>query len=144
MSSDHPEVCVGAVVVHDGRLLLVRRGRGAGVGMWSIPGGRVELGESLDAAVRRELLEETGAVAVRVTPLGVVERVGAGWHFVIHDYLVQVADDVVQPGDDASAARWVRLSEVRDVDGLVPGMVDFLVARGVLPSRPSSAPLLPP
>ena len=135
-SSTHPEVCVGAVVVHDGALLLIERGRGAGVGSWSVPGGRVELGETLAEATRRELLEETGLVACDVSPIGVVERISAEWHFVIHDFLVTVEDPgSARAGDDAAAIEWVPLSEVRSRPGIVPGLVDFLAENGVLPGQ---------
>ena len=135
-SSAHPEVCVGAVVVHDGALLLIERGRGAGAGSWSIPGGRVELGESLEEATRRELLEETGLVAREVTPLGVVERISNEWHFVIHDFLVTVEDAAgARAGDDAAAIEWVPLAETRSRPGIVPGLVDFLEENGVVPGQ---------
>ena len=135
-SSAHPEVCVGAVVVHDSALLLVQRGRGAGIGSWSIPGGRVELGETLEAAARRELLEETALVARDVHPIGVVERISDEWHFVIHDFLVTVDDpQPTRAGDDAAAIAWVPLSEVRSRPGIVPGLVAFLAENGVLPGQ---------
>jgi ADP-ribose pyrophosphatase YjhB (NUDIX family) len=132
---NRPEVCVGAVVVHDGCLLLIQRGRGAGIGSWSIPGGRVEFGETLEQAAARELHEETGLLAGALRYLGHVERVSADWHFVIHDYLVDVAVESLTrlaAGDDALATRWVRLAEVPAVEGLVPGLVEFLSDRGVL------------
>ena len=135
-SSTHPEVCVGAVVVHDGTLLLIERGRGAGIGSWSIPGGRVELGETLEAAARRELLEETALVARDAHPIGVVERISDEWHFVIHDFLVTVEDpQLARAGDDAAAIEWVPLSEVRSRPGIVPGLVAFLAENGVLPGQ---------
>ncbi|MGD9702653.1 MAG: NUDIX hydrolase [Acidimicrobiia bacterium] len=133
MSSPHPELCVGAVVVHRGELLLVQRGRGAGQGSWSIPGGRVELGETLDAAVRRELREETGLEAVDVAHLGFVERIDETWHFVIHDFLVSVeGTEEANAGDDAAALAWVPLAELATRPGVVPGLVEFLADCGVL------------
>ena len=71
-----PEVCVGAIAVEEGRLLLVRRGHGPAAGEWSIPGGRVEAGELLAEAVVRELLEETGVEGVCDRMVGWVERIG--------------------------------------------------------------------
>ena len=113
MPSPRPEVCVGAVVVHRGELLLVQRGRGAGRGLWSVPGGRVEWGETLEAAVRRELFEETGLRALDVAPLGVVERIDETWHFVIHDFLATIdGTDGACAGDDAAALAWVPLGEL--------------------------------
>jgi 8-oxo-dGTP diphosphatase len=105
--------CVGAVL-HDerGRLLLVRRATEPGRGRWSLPGGRVEPGESDAAALRRELLEETG-LDVEVGPLvGSVHVDAPGGHtFDIHDYRCTVTGGVLRPGDDAAEARWVTLPE---------------------------------
>jgi ADP-ribose pyrophosphatase YjhB (NUDIX family) len=125
----HAELAVGAVVVHEGALLLVRRGRGAAVGKWSIPGGRVEFGELLHAAVAREVREETG-IDVDVGDLaGWVERRGSDpepYHYVILDFFASprgTADATA--GDDAAEVRWVPLAEVPAVD-LVDGLYDFL------------------
>jgi 8-oxo-dGTP diphosphatase len=127
-----PEVCVGAVAVAGDRLLLVRRGREPGLGLWSVPGGRVEAGESLADAVVRELAEETGVVGTCGALLGVAERLDHDHHFVILDYLV-VVDEAVPPapGTDAEEAAWVPLAEVREL-ALVPGLAEFLVEAGVL------------
>jgi ADP-ribose pyrophosphatase YjhB (NUDIX family) len=127
-----PEVCVGAVAVAGDRLLLVRRGREPGLGLWSVPGGRVEAGESLADALVRELAEETGVVGTCGALLGVAERLDHDHHFVILDYLV-VVDEAVPPapGTDADEAAWVPLAEVREL-ALVPGLAEFLVEAGVL------------
>lgn len=121
---------MGGVVVHDGRLLLVRRGRGAGIGLWSVPGGRVKWGEPLADAVVREVAEETGLAVVPSGWLGWVERIDEAHHFVIHDFLAHLADgsrpDEARAGDDASAVRWVALEELDRVEDLVPGLLDFL------------------
>jgi ADP-ribose pyrophosphatase YjhB (NUDIX family) len=130
--SDRPEVCVGAVAVAGDRLLLVRRGREPGRGLWSVPGGRVEAGESLVEAVERELLEETGVVARCGPLLGVAERRDGDHHFVILDYLVEVPEAVpLVPGTDADEAAWVPLAEVTERP-LVTGLAGFLAANGVL------------
>ena len=106
---DDPMIrCVGAVV-HDsaGRLLLVRRANEPGRGQWSLPGGRVEPGESDAYAVARELREETG-LQVRVGSLiGSVQR----GPFLIFDYAAEVIDGELTAGDDASAAAWVTRAE---------------------------------
>jgi 8-oxo-dGTP diphosphatase len=122
-----PEVCVGAVVVEDGRLLLIRRGRGPAQGDWSVPGGRVEVGELLAEAVVRELAEETGLEGVCGELIGWVERLGEDHHFVILDFGVTVLDPEAEPvaGDDASEAVWVPLHEVADLQ-LVEGLAEFL------------------
>ena len=127
-----PEVCVGAIAVDEGRLLLVRRGRGPAAGAWSVPGGRVEPGETLAEAVVRELLEETGVEGVCGRLIGWVERIGDDHHFVILDFAVDVleATDPV-PGDDAAEAAWVALEEVVDRN-LVEGLAEFLHDHGIL------------
>ena len=127
----HPEVAVGAVAVDAGELLLVRRGRPPEAGRWSVPGGRVELGEPVAAAVEREVLEETGSEVRCGAFLGWVERIGADHHFVILDFTVEVLRRRCRPGGDASEVAWVALAEVPDVE-LVSGLGDFLRARGVL------------
>jgi 8-oxo-dGTP diphosphatase len=127
-----PEVCVGAVAVDNERLLLVRRGRGMAAGLWSVPGGRVEAGETLAEAVVRELSEETGLEGVCDRFLGWVERVGDDHHFVILDFVVEVLEggDPVA-GDDAAEAQWVPLPEVADYP-LVDGLAEFLHEHGII------------
>ena len=120
-----PEICVGAVIVDTERLLLIRRGRGVGVGQWSIPGGRVEFGETLADAVRREVAEETGLDVKVGDLLGWVERIGNEHHFVIADYRASVVEGTLRPGDDASDAAWVPLTELANID-LVDGLLAFL------------------
>ncbi|HVM03174.1 MAG TPA: NUDIX domain-containing protein [Acidimicrobiales bacterium] len=127
-----PELCVGAVAVHGERLLLVRRGRGPAAGEWSVPGGRVDRGETLAEAVLRELAEETGLDGVCDELVGWVERIGAGEHYVILDFRVSVLD-AAEPvaGSDAAEAAWVPLSEVAELR-LVDGLAEFLHEHGIL------------
>ena len=130
-----PEVCVGAVAVVDDRLLLVRRGHGPAAGEWSLPGGRVEGGETLAEAVVREVAEETGLEAVCDDLVGWVERLGDGYHFVIFDFLVTVLDGpekLPQAGDDAAEAAWVPLDEVFRLR-LTEGLAEFLHEHGIVP-----------
>ena len=130
--STTPEVCVGAIAVDDERLLLVRRGRGPASGSWSVPGGRVKLGETLAEAVVRELAEETGLEGVCGALVDWVERVGPDQHFVIFDFLVEVlVPGTPRPGDDAAEAVWVPLHEVADLH-LVEGLAELLHAHGIL------------
>lgn len=127
-----PAVAVGAVAVTDRRLLLVRRGHGPGAGEWSVPGGRVEAGESLAEAVVRELVEETGLEGVCGPFLGWVERIGTDHHHVILDFRVTILDPG-EPvaGDDAVEVAWVPLADVADLR-LVAGLAEFLHDHGVI------------
>lgn len=114
---DHPLVGVGGVVIHRGRVLLIRRGGEPLKGEWSIPGGLVELGEGLEEAARRELKEETG---LDVKPLEVLEvfdrifreRGRVRYHFVIVDFACRLKSGRLRPGSDVLEARWVRREEL--------------------------------
>lgn len=127
-----PQICVGGIAIHDGALLMVRRGRGPAQGAWSVPGGRVERGEMLVEALVREVLEETGLEAVCGELVGWVERFDEGHHFVILDFEVTILD-AGQPtaGDDAAEAAWVPLSDITDLN-LVDGLAEFLHEHGIL------------
>lgn len=128
-----PQVAVGAIVIVDERLLLIRRGRGVAVGLWSLPGGVVEAGELLAEAVVRELAEETGLEGVCGPLVGVVERFIEGRHYVILDHRVTLLEPDTTPtaGDDAADVAWVPLSEVAEWP-LVDGLAEFLHDHGIL------------
>lgn len=132
MAEPRPEVCVGAIAVFDESILLIRRGRGPAQGTWSIPGGRVEAGETLAEAVVRELAEETGLDGVCESLVGWVERIGPGYHYVIMDFAVTIMTDA-EPvaGDDAAEARWVPLASVAEMS-LAEGLAEFLHDHGIL------------
>jgi len=132
-----PEVAaVGAIAIRDGKLLLVRRGRPPSAGLWSVPGGKVEPGESEFDAVRREVFEETG-LRVEVGPLaGEVVRAGIGEvTYRIRDYLVDVIDVAAgaeRAGDDADDVAWVALEELGARDP-TEGLVEALRSWSILP-----------
>ena len=127
-----PEVCVGAIAVADDQLLLVRRGGGPAAGEWSIPGGRVEAGETLAEAVVRELAEETGVEGVCDRLVGWVERIATDHHFVILDFAVTVLEPgAATAGGDAAEAAWVALDEVPHLR-LVDGLAEFLHEHGIV------------
>ena len=119
-----PKVAVGAIVLDGDRVLLVERGAPPGAGLWSVPGGKVEPGERLAAAVVREVAEETGLAVTCGALVEVVERIGADHHYVIHDHLAHLVGPATEPvaGDDVRAARWVAFADVAHLpvtDGLV-------------------------
>ncbi|MFI7452472.1 NUDIX hydrolase [Nonomuraea sp. NPDC049714] len=127
---------MGAIIFDPSRrLLVIRRGRPPGEGLWSLPGGRVEPGETDAAAVRREVLEETGLV-VRVGELaGAVDRPGLGGDmYVIRDYLATVTGGSLTAGDDAADARWCAHDDLVRLP-LTPGLLDALTLWNVLPEH---------
>jgi ADP-ribose pyrophosphatase YjhB (NUDIX family) len=133
--------CVGAVVHDaDGRLLMIRRGHAPGVGLWTLPGGRVEAGETLPSATAREVAEETGLRVDVGVEVGVVRRDAPdGRVFDIHDLRATVVGGDLRAGDDAADAAWVDASSyaAMDADGaLVPGLTDALAGWNCLPGRP--------
>ena len=112
---------------------MIRRAKDPSKGLWTVPGGRVESGEYLAEAVRREVREETGVSVDVGELLGVLEVIGDGWHYVIHDHLATVAGDPTPTAaDDASEALWVPLNEVAGLD-CTPRFVESLTGWGVLP-----------
>ena len=108
-----PVPAVGAIVFDDaGRVLLVKRGRPPGDGLWSVPGGKLEAGERLADAVVREVREETGLDVECGRLVEVVERMGDGWHYVILDYLCALRGGTLRAGGDAADARFVTRAEL--------------------------------
>jgi ADP-ribose pyrophosphatase YjhB (NUDIX family) len=127
-----PVVAVGGVAVVEGALLMVQRANPPGAGRWTVPGGRVEAGESVTAAVERELREETGLDVRCGAFLGWAESRGEGYHFVILDFEVSLSGRAEpKAGGDATATAWVPLMEVARLP-LVDGLQDFLAEHGVL------------
>ncbi|OZM75169.1 NUDIX hydrolase [Amycolatopsis antarctica] len=125
--------CVGGLV-HDtgGRLLLIRRGHAPSAGLWSVPGGRVEDGESDAAAVVREVAEETGLTVRAGAFVGTVLR----GKYEIFDYACALTGGTLTPGDDAADARWVDAAGFAALDEageLVPLLTETLAGWDVLP-----------
>jgi ADP-ribose pyrophosphatase YjhB (NUDIX family) len=111
-----PLVGVGAVVVHQGRVLLVQRGSEPLKGHWTLPGGLLEVGEALTAGVMREVLEETGLAIEPVELIELLDRIHREgdrirYHYVIADYLCRVTGGELRAGSDAAAVRWVERAE---------------------------------
>jgi len=115
---NRPLVGVGALIFRRDRILLAQRGKDPLKGWWSLPGGALELGESLQDAVCREVLEETGLEVEPVKLFEVFERImrdDAGapeYHYVLVDYVCRVTGGKLFPGDDVSAVDWVRRADL--------------------------------
>jgi 8-oxo-dGTP diphosphatase len=113
-----PIVGVGGIVVEDGRVLLVKRAHPPLAGEWTLPGGGVEVGETLAAAVAREVLEETGLTIAVGALVDVVDRIHLDadrrveYHFVIADYVCTVVGGTLAADTDAADARWVTEAEL--------------------------------
>ena len=126
--------CVGAIIQDAaGRLLLIRRGHDPEAGSWSLPGGRVEPGESDAQALVREIGEETGLIVWPGPLVGAVDRPGPGGSVLeIRDYAATVTGGTLAAGDDAADARWVAAADVARLV-LTTGLAEALTAWGVLP-----------
>ena len=117
---EQPVVGVGAVIVHAKKIVLIKRGNEPSKGKWTIPGGLVELGESVEEAVIREAKEETCLDVEEPQLIDVVGNVDLDeddkvkYHYVIIDYLVHVKSGNIQEASDAAELRWVPLEEVED------------------------------
>jgi ADP-ribose pyrophosphatase YjhB (NUDIX family) len=121
MKREYPErplVGVGAVIVEGGRVALVRRGAEPMAGEWSIPGGMLELGETMRAGAEREALEETGLLVEAGEVLEVLDRIVPDpsgkprFHYVLIDFLCHRIEGELRAGGDAAEARWVREPEL--------------------------------
>lgn len=132
MSREYPErpiVSVGVIVLRGKELLLVRRGQEPSRGLWSIPGGVVELGETLHEAARREVREECGLEVEPEEVIEVVERIvrdekgGIRFHYVLIDLAARYLAGEAQPASDTSECRWVQAEELESLEltqGLTP------------------------
>ncbi|HMC30005.1 MAG TPA: NUDIX domain-containing protein [Candidatus Angelobacter sp.] len=115
---DRPIVGVGAVIIYEGRVVLVKRGSPPLEGEWSLPGGVVELGETLRAAAEREAQEETGLIVKAGEVLEVLDRIISGdggapqYHYVLVDFLCTVQCGEMRAGGDAADVRWAREDEL--------------------------------
>ena len=125
MKREYPEtplVGVGAIIIEDGRVVLVKRGHPPLEGKWSIPGGVLEIGETLRKAAVREALEETGLAVEPGELLGVFERVipdeqgRMRYHYVLIDFLCRRVAGQLAAGDDAREVRWFRREELAGLE----------------------------
>ena len=124
---------MGAVVIDgQGRLLMIKRGREPGAGLWSIPGGRIEPGETDAEALVREMLEETSLSVQVGRLLGRVQRPGLDGSIIdIKDYAATVIGGTLQAGDDAADARWIAPGDLNSLD-ITEGLIEALTSWGIL------------
>jgi 8-oxo-dGTP diphosphatase len=117
----HPVPAVGAIILRDDEILLIKRATEPALGKWSVPGGSVEMGESLTEAVKREVKEETNLEVVVGELAGltdlIVKKDGVlTWHYVLINYFATAADGVPTPATDVSECHWVKLSDLGNYD----------------------------
>jgi len=116
---DFPRVGVGAIVIKDGKVLLVKRGIPPGKDLWAIPGGHVELGETLQETAEREILEETGIIIKARDPVytfDLIERDNPGtirFHYIIVDLMAEYVSGEPHGADDALEAFWLSWEEIK-------------------------------
>ena len=119
---DQPIVGIGVVIVHEGKIVLIKRGNEPSKGKWTIPGGLVELGESVEEAVIREAKEETCLAVEEPSLIDVVGNVDLDnegkvkYHYIIIDYLVHIKGGTLKAASDAVELRWVPFDEVESYD----------------------------
>ena len=119
---DQPRVAVGAIVFKDSKVLLVRRGKPPALDLWAIPGGSVNVSETLQRAAEREIYEETGITIQALEPVyafDYIERDESGcarFHYVIVDLTAEYLEGEPRPGDDALEARWVSSLELANLN----------------------------
>ena len=127
-----PIVGVGVAVVQDDHVLLVRRGREPGSGLWAVPGGKPRYGEALRVAAAREVLEETGLVVDVVEVIWAGDAIGPGdppaFHYALVDFLGTVVSGTPRAGDDADEVAWVPIDETGalPLTPTMPGLLDVL------------------
>jgi len=111
---EHPLVAVGAVIFdNEGKVLLVKRKHAPNKGNWAIPGGKVKYGETLEEAIRREMKEETNLDINVKEPLAIVEIIKEGFHYVIIDFICEIAGGELRAGSDAGEAKFFSIEEIK-------------------------------
>lgn len=120
-----PQVTVGAVLLYKNKILLIKRANTPGKGLWSVPGGRVKLGESLENAVKREVLEETQLDCEVGQLCFHWEFIDDDFHYVILDFVCRPKSNLYKVGSDALRAQWCGLAQTKQL-GLAAGMKELL------------------
>jgi 8-oxo-dGTP diphosphatase len=127
----HPLPGVGALIFHRNSILLVQRARTPLKGYWSLPGGLIESGETIEDALRREVLEETGLIVRPKKMFEIFERIildtqgRAEYHYILHDYLCRVVGGELKAGDDAGRVAWVQRANLKTLQ-LTEGTLEVI------------------
>lgn len=112
-----PILGVSCLLLHDNHALLARRGKDPAKGLWSLPGGKLEWGETLEGAVTREISEETGIIIANPLFAEFVEIIQDDHHFVIAVFIIHLAErGELVAGDDVTDARWFSFSQIQNLD----------------------------
>lgn len=117
-----PIVGVGAIIIHNGKMLIVKRGSDPGKGKWSVPGGLVELGETVKEAVEREVLEECNLKVEASHLIDIVDNIirdkngRIKYHFIILDFFAKLRGGKLKPNSEIIEAKWVPIDEVEKYD----------------------------
>jgi ADP-ribose pyrophosphatase YjhB (NUDIX family) len=125
----HPLPGVGAIILRRNSILLVQRGRSPLKGYWSLPGGLIEPGEKIEAALTREVKEETGLEVRPTKAFEIFERIildpqgHPEYHYILHDYLCKVVGGKLKAGDDAGSVAWIPRTKLKNLhltEGTLP------------------------
>lgn len=139
-SSNRPVAAVSALVEEQGRILLVKRGREPNKGLWSLPGGSIELGETATEALVREVREETSLEVEPGEVIGVRDVIGVGFHYVVITFRARVIGGELAAGSDAEDAAWFTSAQIADIS-TTEGLPDHLqVSFRTLRLRSGQAP----
>ncbi len=143
MSREYPErpiIGVGAVIIEGERVLLIKRGQAPLKGEWSLPGGALELGETLEQGVCREVLEETGLIVEPISIVEVFDRISRDvegrvqYHYVLVDYLCRVTGGTLACATEAADGRWATLEELGPIASFTEQVIRKAFQMAGLPS----------
>lgn len=125
MLMDRPLVAVGGLISEDGKFLLVKRSKPPNAGTWAIPGGKVEYGETVQEALKREIMEETGLQVEPEKVVALVQIIKEGFHYVIFDFSCKVIGGKLEASSDAKDSKFFSLEEIRSLE-TTPSTIEMI------------------
>lgn len=140
----HPLPGVGAIIIRRNKIVLVQRGRNPLKGYWSLPGGLIEPGEKIEAALIREVREETGLIVRPKKLFEIFERIMLDpqgrpeYHYILHDYLCTITGGQLEAGDDAGVVAWAPRPDLKSLK-LTEGTLAVIEKAFRTSNRPQSA-----